>query len=127
LSVPAARFVVVKPQAGLDTSAIFRAPELKRDSEPAIILGFAADPLAFGRNDLQPVAERLCPPVAQAILAGAARSQGRMTGSGSAVFALLAQEADVIVRLVQCAARLVDASVQQSGGSSALRLGSSDD
>jgi len=100
LSVPAARFVVIKPQAGLDTSAIFRAPELKRDSEPAIILGFAADPLAYGRNDLQPVAERLCPPVAQAILLLARHGlRGRMTGSGSAVFAPLAQEADVIVRL----------------------------
>jgi 4-diphosphocytidyl-2-C-methyl-D-erythritol kinase len=67
LSVPAARFVVIKPQAGLDTSAIFRAPELKRDSEPAIILA-CCRPIGFGRNDLQPVAERLCPPVAQAIL-----------------------------------------------------------
>ena len=100
LNVPAARFVVVKPQAGLDTGAIFRAPGLKRDSEAATILGFAADPLGFGQNDLQPVAERLCPPVAQAILLLAQHGlKGRMTGSGSAVFAPLAQEVGVVSRL----------------------------
>ena len=100
LTLPAARFVVIKPRAGLDTGAIFRAPELKRDSEPARILGFAADPFGFGRNDLQPVAERLCPQVAQATeLLVQHGLKGRMTGSGSAVFAPLAQEVGVISRL----------------------------
>jgi len=100
LALPAARFVVIKPRAGLDTGAIFRAPGLKRNSEPATILGFAADPFGFGQNSLQPVAERLCPQVAQAIeLLAQHGLKGRMTGSGSAVFAPLAQEADVISRL----------------------------
>ncbi|MEZ5608061.1 MAG: 4-(cytidine 5'-diphospho)-2-C-methyl-D-erythritol kinase [Burkholderiaceae bacterium] len=100
MSLPQARFVVIKPRAGLDTGAIFRAPELKRDSEPATITGFAADPFGFGRNDLQPVAERLCPPVAQGLeLLAQQGLKGRMTGSGSAVFAPLAQEADVFARL----------------------------
>jgi len=100
LTLPAARFVVIKPRAGLDTGAIFRAPGLKRNSEPATILGFAADPFGFGQNSLQPVAERLCPQVAQAIeLLAQHGLKGRMTGSGSAVFAPLAQEADVISRL----------------------------
>jgi 4-diphosphocytidyl-2-C-methyl-D-erythritol kinase len=57
----ASRFLVVKPAAGLETAAIFRDPGLRRDTEPAILSGFAANPLQFGRNDLQPVAERLCP------------------------------------------------------------------
>lgn len=88
LTLPAGRFLVVKPQAGLDTGAIFSSPGLKRDSETATILGFVAHPFGFGRNDLQPVAEGLCPEVTQALqwLAGLGL-QGRMTGSGSAVFA----------------------------------------
>ena len=103
LALPAARFAVVKPPQGLDTARIFGDPLLKRSSEPAIISGFAATPsgqgegipggaFAFhlGRNDLQPVAERLCPAVTEALQW--LRSQGlegRMTGSGSAVFAWL--------------------------------------
>jgi 4-diphosphocytidyl-2-C-methyl-D-erythritol kinase len=43
IEVPAARFAVVKPHEGLDTARIFRDPELKRDSAPAIISGFAAN------------------------------------------------------------------------------------
>jgi 4-diphosphocytidyl-2-C-methyl-D-erythritol kinase len=90
LALPPARFAVVKPPQGLETAAIFTDPGLKRDSEPAIISGFAANPYSFGRNDLQPVAERLCPAVAQALHWLKDQGlEGRMTGSGSAVFALL--------------------------------------
>lgn len=90
ITVPAARFAVVKPPRGLETPAIFRDPELRRDSQPAILSGFAADPLQFGRNDLQPVAQRLCPQVGEAVSWLASHGlRGRMTGSGSAVFAVL--------------------------------------
>lgn len=90
IELPAGRFLVVKPPAGLDTGAVFRDPALRRDSEPAILSGFAANPLQFGRNDLQPVAQRLCPPVGQALEWLASQGlAGRMTGSGSAVFAPL--------------------------------------
>jgi 4-diphosphocytidyl-2-C-methyl-D-erythritol kinase len=90
LAVPKARFAVVKPPEGLDTARIFADSLLNRCSEPATITGFAADPFAFGVNDLQPVAQRLCPGVGQALewLASQGLS-GRMTGSGSAVFAPL--------------------------------------
>jgi len=90
LSLPSARFAVVKSPAGLETSKIFADPMLNRCSEPATITGFAADPFAFGVNDLQPVAQRLCPGVGQALQWLAAQGlSGRMTGSGSAVFAPL--------------------------------------
>ncbi|QKO20737.1 4-(cytidine 5'-diphospho)-2-C-methyl-D-erythritol kinase [Rhodoferax sp. BAB1] len=83
--------LVVKPQAGLETGAIFSDPALKRDSIPATISGFAADPQAFlkeARNDLQPVAQRLCPGVTSALdWLTSLGLDGRMTGSGSAVFA----------------------------------------
>ncbi|MDR2851941.1 MAG: 4-(cytidine 5'-diphospho)-2-C-methyl-D-erythritol kinase [Burkholderiaceae bacterium] len=96
VDLPPCQFLVVKPVQGLDTAAIFRAPDLQRTTAPAIISCFAADSAPdsrdfawdFGRNDLQPVAQRLCPEVEQAIQWLAAQGmQGRMTGSGSAVFA----------------------------------------
>ncbi len=91
LALPRRHVLVVKPQAGLETRAIFSDPALKRDSIPATISGFAADPQAFlkeARNDLQPVAQRLCPGVTSALdWLTSLGLDGRMTGSGSAVFA----------------------------------------
>lgn len=88
LNIPKAQFVVVKPHAGLATNAIFNDPDLIRDTGTAIISGFAAYPFDFGRNDLQPVAQKLCPDITTAL--EWLSNQGlhpRMTGSGSAVFA----------------------------------------
>jgi 4-diphosphocytidyl-2-C-methyl-D-erythritol kinase len=104
VELPTARFAVVKPPQGLETARIFADPQLKRNSEPVIISGFAANPSGEigagpegrfpyrrGRNDLQPVAEKLCPAVTEALdWLGSQGLEGRMTGSGSAVFALLA-------------------------------------
>jgi len=100
ITLPVARFLVIKPAAGLSTQAIFSSPELKRDTETATMLGFAANDngrvYGFGRNDLQPVAEKLCPPMVQSLNWLAAQGlQGRMTGSGSAVFAQLPNEMTV--------------------------------
>jgi 4-diphosphocytidyl-2-C-methyl-D-erythritol kinase len=90
IDLPPARFVVCKPPTGLSTAAIFSSETLKRDTEAAIIEGFAEYPYNFGCNDLQPVATRLLGDVAQALTH--LQMQGlapRMTGSGSAVFAPL--------------------------------------
>ncbi len=91
IDLPSERFVVVKPNVGLETQRIFSDPELKRDSETAIISGFAADgfnKFKFGRNDLQAVAQKLCPGVTEALAWLQSHGMtGRMTGSGSAVFA----------------------------------------
>jgi 4-diphosphocytidyl-2-C-methyl-D-erythritol kinase len=93
IDLPPAQFMVVKPAEGLETSKIFASEALKRDTKPATISVFAADPYGFGHNDLQPVAQRLCPQISDAIewletskLAPVV-VKGRMTGSGSAVFA----------------------------------------
>ena len=108
LALPAARFVVVKPPGGASTQRIFSAPELKRDTKTATIQGFAANDsredaqetgvvdiqkiLAFGHNDLQPVAQALCPEVGHCIQWLQDQGlQGRMTGSGTAVFAQMPQ------------------------------------
>ena len=92
VDLPAAQFLVVKPEAGLNTALIFSDPSLKRNSEPAILNGFAGDGTGgcfdYGQNDLQDVAERLCPSVTRALEWLALHGlSGRMTGSGSAVFA----------------------------------------
>jgi 4-diphosphocytidyl-2-C-methyl-D-erythritol kinase len=90
VDLPAARFAVIKPPRGLATREIFASPALKRDSDSATISGFAADPWGFGRNDAEPVARQLCPEVGEAIeWLGLQGLRARMTGSGSAVFALL--------------------------------------
>ncbi len=88
------RFVVVKPDAGLPTAAIFGDPNLKRDTKTAILQGFAecsnAEKLMFGHNDLQPVAQTQCAELSACL--DWLKNQGfsaRMTGSGSAVFAPL--------------------------------------
>jgi len=104
---------VVKPAAALATHEIFNDPQLRRDSEAVILTGSLVDATGkasgpgsaigdgvrsshgveavlngFGRNDLQPVAERRCPEVAQAAAWLHSRfGNSRMTGSGSAVFA----------------------------------------
>ncbi len=95
-ALPRSHFAVVKPEAGLDTKSIFSSQSLKRDSERATISGFAAAHYQFGRNDLQPVAQALCPEVLQAIEWLAQKGlQARMTGSGSAVFAQMPQAVDL--------------------------------
>ena len=90
--LPKAQFVVIKPNSGLETAKIFAHPALRRDTKAATIDGLARTPYGFGHNDLQAVAEQICPPVSQALERLAAQGlQGKMTGSGSAVFALLPQ------------------------------------
>ena len=102
LDLPAASFVVVKPAVGISTKDIFTAPALKRNTETATMLGFAAyesGPIfGFGRNDLQPVAQKLCPQISQSLdWLESQQLQGRMTGSGSAVFAQISHDADLAV------------------------------
>lgn len=88
LALEIGTYLVVKPPAGLATQQIFCDPALERNSDVAIISGFAANPRGFGRNDLQAVAQNHCPGVSQALAWLAKQGlDGRMTGSGSAVFA----------------------------------------
>jgi 4-diphosphocytidyl-2-C-methyl-D-erythritol kinase len=79
---------VLKPAVAVPTSAIYDSPLLVRDTSPATILDFSANPLGFGRNDLQAPASAYSAEVAEALAVLAARcGASRMTGSGSAVFA----------------------------------------
>ena len=94
ITLPDGQFVVVKPPDGVQTATIFQHPDLKRDTPTAIISGFAENPFGFGHNDLQSVAQGMCPGITQALawladFDGGLNQvlNGRMTGSGSAVFA----------------------------------------
>ncbi|WP_281915248.1 4-(cytidine 5'-diphospho)-2-C-methyl-D-erythritol kinase [Caldimonas thermodepolymerans] len=99
LALPAADYMVVKPPAHLPTREIFSSPLLVRDTKPAMISVFLAEATQcearqggaaglFGRNDMQDAAQALCSDVGQAVeLLEARFGHGRMTGSGSAVFA----------------------------------------
>ena len=90
IELPFARFAVVKPNAGLETAKIFRSSELQRATETATMPVFAVNHYGFGRNDLQPVAQALCPEITEALeWLGSFGLSPRMTGSGSAVFAKL--------------------------------------
>ena len=93
------RYAVVKPAESLATAAIFSHPGLARDTKPATLEGSFADmngaSSAFGHNDLQPVAEALCPAITQVASWLEHRyGNSRMTGSGSAVFAEVAEGVD---------------------------------
>jgi 4-diphosphocytidyl-2-C-methyl-D-erythritol kinase len=108
ISLPPSRFVVVKPAAGASTQAVFSAQNLQRATKTATIQGFAANNthgllscdlqgiLMFGHNDLQPIAQALCPDVVKCLDWLSARGlRGRMTGSGTAVFAQMLQSVDL--------------------------------
>jgi 4-diphosphocytidyl-2-C-methyl-D-erythritol kinase len=111
LALPEARFLVVKPHEGLETAKVFSHPELPRNTATAIILGFAANPYEFGCNDLQAVAEALCPGVGQSLKWLADQGlQGRMTGSGSAVFAKLPQGAKLPEKALRSSGQRSDGS-----------------
>jgi 4-diphosphocytidyl-2-C-methyl-D-erythritol kinase len=98
LAHPSQAYAVVKPAASLETRAVFQHPAMVRDSDPVIIAGFIE--AGFGRNDLQPAAEALCPEVAQ--VGQWLRSHfgnSRMTGSGSAVFAAVDAEPAALLQM----------------------------
>ena len=123
MAVPSLPLAVVKPPQSLPTPEIFGHPLLKRDTEPVIVMGSfdgaaqaAAAPRqdargagavnwpaewgkvdgGFGRNDLQPPAEDRCPAVADAVAWLCQRyGNGRMSGSGSAAFAHVAEDGEV--------------------------------
>lgn len=103
VDVPERTYLVVKPQTGLPTARIFTDPLLRRDTEPAIIQGFAehaaSEQTLFGQNDLQAVAQMHCPDIAACInWLNDLGLQARMTGSGSAVFAPMGSAVSVPIQ-----------------------------
>ncbi|MEC5159108.1 MULTISPECIES: 4-(cytidine 5'-diphospho)-2-C-methyl-D-erythritol kinase [unclassified Janthinobacterium] len=85
-------YVVIEPGVAVPTAAIFCAEDLTRDTKLVTIADFSRhlmlqrDVGEFGENDLQQVASRLFPPVAEAIEWLGRHGKARMTGSGACVF-----------------------------------------
>jgi 4-diphosphocytidyl-2-C-methyl-D-erythritol kinase len=88
IALPPGHFWIIKPPTGVETAQIFKHSALQRSTKPATISDFAAQAYDFGHNDLQPVAQAMCPEVTQALqVLNLSGMKGKMTGSGSAVFA----------------------------------------
>lgn len=99
-------FVVIEPGVSIPTAIIFSSAELTRDTKIVKITDFPQvhhfSDADFGENDLEIVAGKLFPAVAQAINWLNAFGNARMTGSGSCVFCSFEQEhqADKVLQQV---------------------------
>lgn len=101
-------YVVIEPGVAVPTAAIFCSEHLTRNTPVVIITDFSSHLekrnglKGFGKNDLQQVATKLFPPVAEAIEWLGAYGDARMTGSGACVFSAVAteDEADAVLAKV---------------------------
>ena len=113
-------YAVVKPAPAIATASIFASPALVRNTQAVIVVSFLAGAglpemlsiggLAnYGRNDLQPPAEAICPDVARvAAWLKARHGNSRMSGSGSAVFARVNKIQALVQGTVTAAGMLAD-------------------
>ena len=98
-------YVVVEPGVAVPTAAIFSAEDLTRDTKPVKIADFSrrltdrSDSEWFGKNDLQQVACRIFPAVAEVVKWLSSYGDARMTGSGACVFCAFSteDEADAVL------------------------------
>ena len=82
-------YALVRPDASVSTSEVFKAPELTRDSAVITIRGFLK---AGGRNDCEPVVRQHFPAVAEALDWLGRIAPARLTGTGSCVYAPMPSE-----------------------------------
>jgi len=89
---PEGWYVVIEPGVAVPTAKIFTSEHLTRNTPAVIMSDFSkylqsyGNARGFGKNDLQQVATRLFPPVAEAVEWLGAYGDARMTGSGACVF-----------------------------------------
>jgi len=94
VDTPSRWYVVVEPGVSVPTATIFSAPDLTRDTKPVKISDFSGAILGFGKNDLQDVACKLFPPIAEAMKWLGKFGVARMTGSGACVFCSFEHESE---------------------------------
>jgi 4-diphosphocytidyl-2-C-methyl-D-erythritol kinase len=87
---PEQRFLVLKPQTGVSTAAVFQDPELTRNSPVTTIRAFFAE---GGRNDCAPVVRKRNGEIAEALDWLGDFGEARLTGTGACVFVALPDEA----------------------------------
>ena len=94
-------YLVIEPGVSVPTAKIFTSEHLTRDTPLVIMADFSrhyakrSQSSGFGKNDLQQVASRLFPPVAEAVEWLGAYGDARMTGSGACVFCAFDSEEQV--------------------------------
>jgi 4-diphosphocytidyl-2-C-methyl-D-erythritol kinase len=106
-------YVVIEPGVSVPTAAIFTAPDLTRNTKPITVADFLGRNFGskassvFGKNDLQDVAVRLFPPVAEAVEWLGNHGAARMTGSGACVFSAFSTEQEAEQVLTQVPAKWI--------------------
>jgi len=97
VDVPPAWYVVLKPPVAILTETLFKDKDLVRNTPPIRAENWRP---GFGVNDLQSVALRRYPVVAEHIEWLSAFGEARMSGSGASIFASFAtkEEAERVVR-----------------------------
>jgi 4-diphosphocytidyl-2-C-methyl-D-erythritol kinase len=105
--LPTASLIIIQPATSVPTVAVFKDPQLTRNTEALKIAGFPAQGQTRnielpGRNDLEPVARRLYPKVGEALSklqqlreklpSQTQRPALRMSGSGACIFAWCADD-----------------------------------
>ena len=93
VSVPPAWYLVLTPPVAVPTADIFRAPDLCRATPAMQPTEWHA---GVGHNDLEPVACRLFPAVAEHLAWLRRFGDARMSGSGACCFVAFASQADAL-------------------------------
>ena len=83
VEMPPNWYLVIAPNCTVSTAAIFRHPDLTRDTHPIKIRAFLDQ---GGHNDCQPIAEKLFPEVQEVRQWLERFSTAKMTGTGACVF-----------------------------------------
>lgn len=76
-------YVIVTPDIHINTTELFRHPELTRDTPVSTIRSALA---GLGHNDFEPLARRLYPALDDAFLTLANTGQFKLSGSGSSLY-----------------------------------------
>lgn len=99
VTLPAAWYLVIKPDCQVSTAAVFAHPQLTRDTPPMKIRAFFGEGAG---NDCAAVVEALYPPVRAARCWLERHAEARLTGTGACLFARFEhreQAAAVLARL----------------------------
>ncbi len=87
-------YCVLAPDCQVSTASVFSQKDLTRDTRPITIPAFLDQ---GGKNDCQPVVERLYPEVAEALSWLNRFSSAQMTGTGGCVFAQFPSRKEAIM------------------------------
>ena len=87
MHTPDAWFLVIHPGVSVPTPVIFGSADLTRDTKAVKITDFSTGIFGFGHNDLQAVAAKSFPEIAESLTWLSKFGNARMTGSGACVFA----------------------------------------